>query len=385
MDPPIFANLKIMFPLDTLSAKDLLALHAASPQCEHLTVTVSAVSASIPNPSDAISTTTTSLLPPFPRLKHLHLIVPDHDPFHSLLAFRLALQSATLPLLTHLTIANLSFPGLLALRCGAFTSFSDKGWTGADVWHNLTELDVKLRGWWDGEEDDDEYGHEGEVETAVEKAKRQKEYWRSCTRILHDWLHSFAANNAHLRTFKFEWLSSSSSSSNSCNGNSNEGPNPFLLDEISSHDGKKQWFSAPRITWASNTLTAVWLGNVVVDGKDVGKLKERMKGLERVLVVPECLDGGLGGRKVVAGGSGKVWVELDVEGDRVGEWGHVVDGGRRVGGEIEGGGEGTGEGGEKVLMMRGSYCEGGGGGGGDRASMVLPFVLNLSPDDETFS
>lgn len=94
--------------------------------------------------------------------------------------------------------------------------------------------------------------------------------------------------------------------------------------------------------------------------------------------------GGLGGRKVVVGGSGKVWVELDVEGDRVGEWGHVMDGGRRVGGKIEGGGEGTGEGGEKVMMMRGSYCEGG-GGGGDRASMVLPFVLNLSPDDETFS
>lgn len=273
------------------------------------------------------------------------------------------------------------------------------------MWHNLTELDVKLRGWWDGDGDDDDddgYGNEGEVESEVEKAKRQKEYWRSCTRILHDWLHSFAANNAHLRTLKFEWLSSSSSASNCGNGsssnhNSKEGPNPFLLDEISSYDGKKQWFSAPRITWASETLTDVWLGNVIVDGKDVRKLKKRMKGLERVFVVPECLDGGLGGRKVVVGGgegeggsgsgSGKVWVELDVEGDRVGEWGDVmmavVDGRRREEGEseIEGGVEREGEGGEKVMMMRGSYCEA--GGGGDRASMELPFVLERSPDDET--
>lgn len=273
---------------------------------------------------------------------------------------------------------------------------------GADVWHGLMELDVKLRGWWDEDGDDDGYDHEGEVETDAEKAKRQKEYWRSCTRILHDWLHSFAANNAHLRTFKFEWLTGNNSNSGSSNGK--EGPNPFLLDEISSHDGKKQWFSAPRITWASDTLTDVWLGNVIVDGKDVGKLKERMKGLERVVVVPECLDGGLGGRKVVVGdggeggesgsgsGSGKVWVELDVKGDRSGEWGDVmiavVDGRKeKKEGEIETEVEGNGGlkgGGEKVTMMRGSYCEGGGGGGGDRASMVLPFVLELSPDDETF-
>lgn len=259
---------------------------------------------------------------------------------------------------------------------------------------------MELRGWWD--EDEDEYDEGEEAETEAEKAKRQKEYWRSCTRILHDWLHSFAANSAQLRTFRFEWLATSNSNSNNNNNHgshsSREGPNPFLLDEISSRDGKKQWFSAPRITWASETLTNVWLGNVIVDGKDIGKLKERMKGLERVVVVPECLDGGLGGRKVVVGGGegGKVWVELDVEGDRVGEWGDVmmavVDGEKKMreGGEIEIEIDGEGgncglkvEGGEKVMMMRGSYCEG--RGGGDRASMVLPFLLELSPDDETFS
>lgn len=91
-----------------------------------------------------------------------------------------------------------------------------------------------------------------------------------------------------------------------------------------------------------------------------------MGGLERVGVMPEFLDKCLGGRKVTADG-GRVWAELDVQGQGVGEWGDVV---RRAMIQSP----------AAVVATRGYHCE---GGDRDRASMDLPFVLELSPEDGT--
>ncbi|CAF9933617.1 hypothetical protein IMSHALPRED_009422 [Imshaugia aleurites] len=344
-NPSVFSNLTIHFPLTIFSPEQLSALHNTSPQCQHLTVTIPQ-HPSPPKPSDVPP------LPPFPRLTHLHLTALDHDPFPNLLSLRLALQSANIPLLTHLTLTNLSIPGILALRWGPFTAFGDAGWTGANIWHRLESLDVRATGWWDEapQLQEHETQHHSILnadaeasETEPEKARRHKEDWRTGTRVLHDWLHSFAAD-ASLRHFRFEWIGG-------------EGPNPFLLDDIVARDGKKEWFSAPGIRW--NGLREVWLGNIVVTVGDVRCLKERMAGLERIVVAPEFLDAGLGGRLLVDG-DGRMWVQVDVEGESVGEWVEVWS--------------------EPVeAIRRGSYGEG--LVGEDRKSMVLPFILDLSPED----
>ena len=87
-------------------------------------------------------------------------------------------------------------------------------------------------------------------------------------------------------------------------------------------------------------------------------LKERMEGLQRVVVLPGCLDVGLGGVGVWEGG--RVWVEVG------------------VGGEVDVEGEVEEEGGGGEVAVRGSWR--GGGGEGDRASMVLPFMLDLETE-----
>lgn len=89
-----------------------------------------------------------------------------------------------------------------------------------------------------------------------------------------------------------------------------------------------------------------------------------MRGLENVTVMPHCLDHGLGGKGVVR--DGRVWVELDVGGERMG-----------------GCGDGEGEQ-EAEKRVRGSWRRGEEGGGRerDRVSMVLPFMLDLETGEE---
>ncbi len=222
------------------------------------------------------------------------------------------------------------------------------------MWLGLRELDVEVRGWWEEEsqldeglevdiyDGEDEGEEEREIGRRRRRARRGKEDWRTCTRVLHDWLHSFAAGGG-LRCLRFEWMGV-------------EGPDPLLLDEVVGGDGRRRWFSAPGVRWEG--LREVWLGGVGVGGEDVRRLKGRVGGLERLGVMVEWLDGGLGGRRVVV--QGRVWAVLDVKGERWGEWG----GGGMLG---VGGGEGG--------MMRGSW-------GGDRRSMVVPVVLDVEVGEE---
>ena len=93
-------------------------------------------------------------------------------------------------------------------------------------------------------------------------------------------------------------------------------------------------------------------------------MKERMAGLETLVVRAACLDYGLGGIKVVA--DGELWVEIDVKEQRVGEWSEVE---RRR--ELS-----------SAAATRGSYRES--STVEDRASMVLPFMLDLSPESGEF-
>lgn len=231
------------------------------------------------------------------------------------------------------------------------------------MWHGLKELDVKAVCWWDDrlQANEHHYIHEaGRGESEQQKAQRRKEEWRSCTRVLHDWLHSFAANG-QLHTLRFEWLDG-------------EGPNPFLLDEIASSGWEKGWFSAPAIRWTG--LRDVWLGNTIVSFVDVGSMKERMRGLETLVVPLECLNRGLGGVKVVE--DGRIWVELLVEGDRMGTWEEVepsLSGGCLSCAAATRGSYVS----SVVAATRGSWRES--LVFGDRASMEVPCMLDLSLDD----
>lgn len=110
-------------------------------------------------------------------------------------------------------------------------------------------------------------------------------------------------------------------------------------------------------------MREIWLGNVVVSALDVRRMKARMAGLERIVVRPHCLHVGLGGGGFVE--DGMVWVEVDVEGDRVGLLSEVNNN------EFS------------VEAVRGNYHMGG-VEEGDRASMVLPFVLDLEPEEGGF-
>lgn len=211
---------------------------------------------------------------------------------------------------------------------------------------------MKILGWWGNElQEEEQYSnHEAEdSETESQKAQKSKEEWRTGTRVLHDWLHSFAANG-QLDTLKFEWV------------NSTEGPNPFLLDEVYAKDRKKAWFSAPGIRWTG--LRELWLGNVVVSLTDVRRMKDRMPGLEMLIVPPECLAVGLGGVRADAD-DGRIWVGLLVEGNRLGIWEELDLGA------------------SSAVAARGSHCENRASeemASEDRASMVLPFMLDLPPE-----
>ena len=212
------------------------------------------------------------------------------------------------------------------------------------MWHGLKELDVKPVGWWHGKLPEEKEEHDFFYDR-----KAGKEDWRTYTRVLHDWLHCFAVDGS-LERFAFEWVGS-------------EGPNPFTLDEFVSVDGRKEWFSAPAVRWTG--LREVWLGNVVVSSIDVRRLKERMEGLEKIVVGFECLGYELAGVKIVV--DGRMWVELDVRGQRMGLRSEVE---KRLGLS-------------SVADTRGSYRES--SGGEDRASIVVPFFLDISPEEGTFS
>ena len=103
-------------------------------------------------------------------------------------------------------------------------------------------------------------------------------------------------------------------------------------------------------------------------------MKDRMAGLEELVVMPGFLDSGLGGRKIVDGDGG-MWVGLRVEGNRVGHWAEVRSCRSSAAATTRG-----------SWVATAAAAAGGAGYGGsraaeDRASMMLPFMLDLSPED----
>lgn len=112
--------------------------------------------------------------------------------------------------------------------------------------------------------------------------------------MLHDWLHSFAIMGK-LRRLKFSWRNI-------------EGPNPLLLEDTAKDLKGGNWFSAPPVHWRA--LKEVWLRNVKVSENDVDDLKERIHGLQCLMVEERLADNRvMGWRRVV---DGVAWFEIQL-------------------------------------------------------------------------
>lgn len=140
-------------------------------------------------------------------------------------------------------------------------------------------------------------------ETSAEKIerKRAKAEERAGIKILHDWLKSFEWNT--MEKVKIEWV-----------GTSGSRRNPLLLDEFAAKEGKGNWFSAPPIRWRHG-CKEVWLGGVVVGPQDLEAMKDRLDGLEKVLVWRGWLGATLTGTIIKA--DGKEWVVVDIKDQKI--------------------------------------------------------------------
>ncbi|KAK4691328.1 hypothetical protein P7C71_g5646, partial [Lecanoromycetidae sp. Uapishka_2] len=211
---------------------------------------------------------------PYPLLKYLRIHCPSEDPFYPLLSFRQALQSAKVPLLTHLSLSNVSLDSILALRWGSFTAFADSDWHSSIVWRRLKHLDLKLL---PPRLATTPRISESHAE-AVERRRERQQEWRTGIKILHDWLNSFAStgtgSSGGLESLKFEWLN-------------DEGPNPLLLDLEVDQDTERACTTAPPISW--NRLQKIWLRGVCVGTQDVQEIKKRATELRCLMVQQELL------------------------------------------------------------------------------------------------
>lgn len=286
-----FASLHIQFPNLDLYSSTTTTLHRIFRQCQKLTVSVLG--------SEFPLVTFHNLpeqrkIPAFPRLTHLHIIPPDTDSFEPLLAFRLFLQSAEVPLLSRITIDGLALEGIRALRWGPFSSYVETDWRGAMVWRRINVLEVRLLPWWSNQPRFPT-GNKAQGGIEVERQQMEKLEERAGIKILHDWVKSFEDNK--MERFRFEWPAQI------------RGYNPLLLGESAAKDRSGSWFSAPPIR--SRGCREVWLGGCHIGMEDVRLLEGRLRGLERVMVWRGWLGEGLVGKRSTV--EGRDWVGVHLE------------------------------------------------------------------------
>ena len=223
-------------------------------------------------------------------LTHLDVVAPAYDDFYPLLAFRLVLQAASVPILRHMTISTLSVPGVMAMRWGPLTSFGKTEWTGAHVWRGLTSLEVGLMPW------DRDHSQGAEHSPGNEEARHSaiRVQKRLGTRVLHDWLASFAASDK-IERIKIWW----------CDG---KGLNPLLLDILSVEKNTRTWHSLKPVKWKG--LKELWLGKCRVAQEDVGELRARCEKLEELWVEDKYLDENVEGKPRIMDGTWWTRVQL---------------------------------------------------------------------------
>ena len=246
----VFSTLYLPFPFEAkeYATNPLVPSCQASNMCEKLIVNVAASETPLVTMYNIFWGADT--LPTYSSLTHLYVNAPCVDSFWPLLEFRMFIQAVDSPLLRRFTVKGLSIDGVKALRWGPFTSYLDADWTSAVMWRQLTNLDISLA-----------------PSLGVADLGRSEE-GRQAIRILHDWIGSFDENR--FEKVRLEWMEEQ------------EGPNPFLLDDMVEIYGADEEPKMPRISWKS--CKELWLGGVSLGTKDLKKMTSRIKGLGKLMI-----------------------------------------------------------------------------------------------------
>lgn len=277
-----FSNLYLPFPCEMKECTSNTGCNSqyVSEMCEKLTVKLAASKMPL---TTAVNIFGGPLIRAnFPSLRSLHIIAPPADAFWPLLEFRLYMQAIDLPLLTRFAIDGLSIEGVKALRWGPMTSYIDGDGRSSVTWKHLTNLDISLTPLVG-------FANLPESKEGIQAVK-----------ILHDWIASFGENT--FEKVRYIWLGE------------NEGPNPFLLENVPGMCECEQDSMMPSIKWKG--CQEIWLGGVSMGTEDLKDMANRVKGLKRVAIWTSML-----GREVKEGerklcSRGKEWVMIEVEGFR---------------------------------------------------------------------
>ncbi|KAI4160120.1 MAG: hypothetical protein L6R39_000275 [Caloplaca ligustica] len=295
--PDLMYRLRVTCPLPPAAGLWKSPLRRLSQKCVHLAIKVL--------PSTEHVTSSTSLMPSpakvlfhmFRGLTSLRIVVPSTDAFEPLLSLRLALESTALKNLTQIHIERLTNPGLLGLRWGGFDALHTSTWIGQSFWRGLKSLRIGMTDDWL------EYGHHEPEEEHREPQKsilrEEKDIYRQGIQTLHNYLFQFSVQNT-LDKFHFDWIDGIEG-----------GPNPLLLDEVIGKEGGGKWFSAPATKWKG--LKEVWLGGVKVTGADVKVLKERLEGMEKLMIWENLAAPEICGK--VKWIDNKEWLDVDLNAD----------------------------------------------------------------------
>lgn len=169
----------------------------------------------------------------------------------------------------------------------------DATWIGQSFWRGVKSLRIGMASQWLNYAHTDLKNQEDEVEK--NKQREERELYRQAIQALHNYLFQFSVQNT-LGKLRFDWIDGDMI-----------GPNPLLLDEEVAKGGG-EWFSAPGTTWRG--LKEVWLGGVAVDGADTTILKQRMEGLEKMMIGESLAAREIKGKIQVI--ESKEWLNVDL-------------------------------------------------------------------------
>lgn len=275
----MFSTLYLSFPFKSkeYAANPRVPSHQASRMCKKLIVNVAASETPLKTLYNIFWGAET--LPMYSSLTHLHVNAPVTGSFWPLLEFRMFIQAVESPRLRRFTVNGLSIEGVKALRWGPLTSYVDADWTSSVLWRQITNLDISLV-----------------PSMGVADLGRSDEGIQAI-KILHDWIGSFGENR--FEKVRFEWMENQ------------QGPNPFLLDDIAETYGSGGEPEMPLISWKS--CQEIWLGGVSLGTKDLKKITDRVKELRSLMVWRSLL-----GRETKEGeqklySRGQKWVRIRLD------------------------------------------------------------------------
>lgn len=294
-DPGILTRLLVPCPLPRFALQADSTFRRLAPECQHLTIKLSPSSIPLPvgdllNPSPP-----GQILNIVNEFSSLRVSVPSADGFEPVLSLRLALESTPLKALITLHIEPIDLESMLALLWGGFNTINESTWVGQTFWRGLKSLRLGMTTEWLG------YAHKDmakEQDLWLQKMKKdERQLYRQGIQTLHDYLLQFSLQDT-LETLRFDWV-----------GADERGPNPLLLDEEVAKEEGGKWFSASGLMW--KRLKEIWLGGVKISGTDLQIMKERLPGMEKLMVWEPLAAGKIRGKMVKI--DGVFWLDVDLE------------------------------------------------------------------------